>query len=344
MRKLGILARMDDSGLGNQTKRLVDFLKPEKVLVIDSTPFGKNKVQHRDWYKDYNAFGIKGFPTNNDVEIFGKDLTHFFCCENPHNFHFYVYGKRKNYKTYCQTNYEFCDNLNRLVPLPDKFIMPSYWYLEDMQHRFGNDRVLYLPPPLDLSKFDSETNKARSYRFLHIVGTLAEHDRNGTLDLLSIIKYIPYDFKLVVRSQHQLPSEYIIKDERIVYEIGNVQNPADMYKGFDALILPRRYGGLCLTCNEALASGLPVIMPDISPNNRLLKKNWLVDAKKVNTFMARVSIDVCSVDDMLLVDRISEFITMKNEQLLKEKQDALQIAKDNFSEEVLFPKYAELWK
>lgn len=344
MRKLGILARMDDSGLGNQTKRLVEFLNPEKVLVIDSSSFGKNKVQHRDWYKNYNAYSVKGFPTNRDVEIFGKDLTHFFCCENPHNFHFYLYGKRRGFKTYCQTNYEFCDNLAALVPLPDKFLMPSHWHVDTMSHRFGNDRVELLPPPIKMSDFNSEINKSRHYRFLHIVGTLASHDRNGTLDLLNSLKFVPYDFRLVIRSQHQLPSEYILKDERVVYEIGTIPNTADMYLNFDALILPRRYGGLCLPCNEALASGLPVIMTDISPNNQLLKKGWLVPASKTHSFMARVPIDVYSVHDLDLADMVSHFLTMSDSQLLKEKQDALKIAEDNFSEEVLREKYERLFR
>lgn len=340
----GLLARMDDSGLGNQTKALADFLQFEKILVINSSNFAKNKIQHKDWYRDFNAYEVKGFPTNSDVEIFCKDITHFFCCENPHNFHFYIYGKRKGFKTYCQTNYEFCDNLARLVPLPDMFIMPSYWHLDTMKHRFGEDKVIHLPPPLDLNKFDSQINKARSYKFLHIVGTLATHDRNGTLDLLHAIKYIPHDFKIVIRSQHSLPNEYMLKDDRIIYEVGNVGNLADMYKGFDAMIIPRRYGGLCLTCNEALASGLPVIMPDISPNNQLLKKDWLVEAKKTGNFMARVPIDVYGVHDMMLADKISEFITMSDNSLLKEKQDALKIAQDNFSEEVLREKYERLFR
>ena len=35
------------------------------------------------------------------------------------------------------------------------------------------------------------------------------------------------------------------------------------------LVLPRKYGGLCLPALEAAASGLAVLMPDISPNHEL---------------------------------------------------------------------------
>lgn len=39
------------------------------------------------------------------------------------------------------------------------------------------------------------------------------------------------------------------------------------------MILPRKYAGLCLPMNEALMSGLPVIMTDIEPNNVILPKS-----------------------------------------------------------------------
>ena len=43
MARLAIIARADATGLGNQTRRLVEMLNPERVLVIDSTPFNQNQ-------------------------------------------------------------------------------------------------------------------------------------------------------------------------------------------------------------------------------------------------------------------------------------------------------------
>ena len=48
--RLGIIARADKTGLGNQTKELVDMLKPDKVLLIDSSHFNGNK-QYPEWYE-----------------------------------------------------------------------------------------------------------------------------------------------------------------------------------------------------------------------------------------------------------------------------------------------------
>lgn len=39
-----------------------------------------------------------------------------------------------------------------------------------------------------------------------------------------------------------------------------------MYDGQHLVVLPRRYGGLCLPCQEALVVGCAVLMPDTVPN------------------------------------------------------------------------------
>ena len=53
--RLGIIARSDNTGLGNQTRELVKMLNPDKILLIDSEHFNGNE-QHREWYKDYNQY------------------------------------------------------------------------------------------------------------------------------------------------------------------------------------------------------------------------------------------------------------------------------------------------
>jgi len=51
--RIGIIARCDDTGLGNQTRELVNMLNPEKIMVINSRFFNQNK-QHFEWYEEYN--------------------------------------------------------------------------------------------------------------------------------------------------------------------------------------------------------------------------------------------------------------------------------------------------
>ncbi len=344
MRKLAMIVRGDNTGLGNQTRRLCYFLKPERIIYINSTGFSKVKEQHFDWYNSFTGYTINGFPNMREVEISLKGMTHFFTCETPYNFYYYEHARRLGIKTFCQTNYEFCDNLNHDYPIPDLFIMPSYWKVKEMKDRFGKDSVIHLPPPIDPNEFkgarEVNFNRKGKIRFLHMVGTLAANDRNGTLDLHNSLKFTKSDFELVIHSQQELPQEYMIKDSRVIYSMRSVENPEELYKDFDALILPRRYAGLCLPCNEALMSGLPVIMTDISPNNELLPKEWLVKARKKGSFVARTILDFYESDLRELAKKIDWLCQQKD----TIKLQAFSLGHTNFANSSLLSKYEELFK
>lgn len=337
---VGLIVFSNYSGIAIQSRRMCYALKPNKILAIDSSGFSKNKEQHWDWYSSFTGILTKGFPTNREIDVFLKGLTKVFCIENPLNFHLLNECKRLGIKLYIQSNYEFCDHLNRDLVPPTKFLMPSYWMIDDMKKKFGDDRVMYLPPPMNPQEFTKarEINFRRiGKKYLHIIGTLATHDRNGTLAIIEALRQSKGDFEIVIRSQHKLPIEYMTDDRRVKYEIRNSQEVSDMYKDFDAVILPRRYGGLSLVCNEALMSGLPVIMTDISPNNELLPKKWLVPATKTAELMTRTIIPVYSAN----VQKLAEFLD--NLQVTEEdKIEAFELGYNQFSETELLPVYSKL--
>lgn len=342
--KLGIIAFANSGGLAVQTQRLVKMLNPHRVLVIDSSKFSKNKKHDFSFFKDYDHFITQGFPKNYDVIKFIDGLTHVLTVENPYNFYLIHACRERGIRTICQTNYEFCENVfASWLPIPDLFLMPSPWKVEEMIEKFGLRHVLYLPPPINPNEFREvrkiNRNRRGKPRFLHIIGTLAHRDRNGTLDLLKALKFAKGDFELVIKSQHKLPSKYKSNDKRVSYEIGNVERNADLYKDFDALILPRRYGGLSLTTNEALMSGLPVIMTNISPNKELLPKTWLVPVSRGRGFKARMVVDCYSADPGLLAKKIDKF-ALKEFKLLK--LNAYMLGIDNFSVKILKSYYEQI--
>lgn len=344
MVKLGIIVLSNNSGLGNQTRRLCQMLKPYRILAVDSSSFSRNAKQNWHWYDNFSGYITKGFPTQKEVDVFLQGLTHVLCAENPFSFYLLSRAKQLGIKVYIQSNYEFCDHLVNHIELPTKFLMPSHWMVDEMIARFGADKVEYLPPPIMLSEFTRARDKNLIHtgpaKLLHVIGTLAAHDRNGTLDLLRAVHMCKSEFTLIIRSQHPLPQEYITHDHRVRYDIRNVDDINDMYEGFDALILPRRYGGLTLTMNEALMSGMPVIMPDISPNNKILPKEWLVPAHRIGKFTARTPIDIYGCDIQALASRIDWVASQDCEKI---KTQALDIAYENFADSVLLEKYQKLW-
>lgn len=344
---LGIIARADKTGLGNQTRNLVRMLNPHRVLVIDSTPFNGNP-QFFDVFDNYPTYIARGFPNDYEIEQFIQGLDAVLTCELFYNSNLVTIADKYGVRTYNQYNYEFLDHLvNPRLALPTKLISPSKWHLGEMQKRYG-DRVIYLPPPTFAGDFNEVAEHNMSLplgkpRFLHTVGRMAMNDRNGTLDLLNALQYTKEDFELVLKVQtgFNLP----VNDPRVVVDRSSPNNEAELYRGFHALILPRRYAGLCLPMNEALLSGLPVIMTNVEPNNYVLPPEWLVDARIMGSFKARTNIELYSAYPDSIAQTIDWICAnVKTSQWIIQQRHAHKIGYDNYSAEVLRPRYLEVIK
>jgi glycosyltransferase involved in cell wall biosynthesis len=175
-------------------------------------------------------------------------------------------------------------------------------------------------------------------RLLHVGGKFAAKDRNGTETVLQMLKYSKANYELVITTQ-KFP-ELNLKDSRITVNNNNPENREELYNGFDAMVLPRRYAGLCLPMNEALISGLPVFMTNISPNNLILPKEWLVKSEHVNSFQAKSLIDVYEGSPEHLATIVDDYMNNKDKREMKDS--ALQIGLNNFAEVNLKDKYLNL--
>ena len=341
--RLGIIARSDNTGLGNQTMELVKMLNPNKILLINSQFFNNNQ-QHPEWYKDYNVIETrKGMPRTNEVLAFLENIDVVISCETFYHLELVNLAKQRGIKTILQYNYELFGNLAHPEwTLPDVLLAPSIWNLDIIVQKFGGKtQVMHLPPPTDHTLFNQakEINLSKDHkRILHIAGKKAAKDRNGTESILKMMKYSKEDYELVIKSQ--TPLNLICKDSRVKIEIGNPDNRQDMYSGFDAMVLPRRYAGLCLPMNEALMSALPVFMTDISPNNAILPAKWLAESKKIDSFRTKSMVDVYDVRSEGLAKIIDRYVANNSKHEIKET--AVQIGLDNFSVDKLKQKYLDI--
>lgn len=347
---LGIIARADKTGLGNQTRNLVKMLQPFRVMVIDSRPFNKNE-QFFETYANNNTQIVRGFPTDTDIRRFLRGLDAVLTCETFYNPKFVDWAELAHIRTYNQYNYEFLDHfINPRLKLPTKLLSPSKWHLDDMKHIYG-DRVIYLPPPT----FSAQYEQVREYnygitckpRFLHIVGRMAMNDRNGTLDLLKALAYTKEDFELVLKVQTSSPVIEAARDDpRVTIDYNSPNDETELYKGFHAMILPRRYAGLCLPMNESLMSGLPVIMTDIDPNNQVLPQKWLAYAIREGDFKTRTQIDLFSAEPQQLAMRMDEMARVANDptKMKQARDEAYDIAYKNYSAEALLHQYLGVLK
>jgi glycosyltransferase involved in cell wall biosynthesis len=304
-------------------------------MLIDSTSFNGNK-QYPEWYSSYNTTTINGFPTNQQCVEFLKDIDVLISCELFYNPNFVAYAKTMGVKTVLIFNHEFLDNLsNPNLPVPDVMIQPSLWYYSEMKDRF-NSR--YLPTPIFEDEFKQarETNLNRSGRnYLFMNGKTAVHDRNGLESLYEALPLARGDFTVTIKAQHDIKKH---PDPRLIYDFTNPDNQNELYEGYDALIQPRRYGGQTLSMCEALQSGMPVVMTNISPNNKVLPAEWLVDAEKIDSFMTRTLIDIYSAHPTYLAYTLDHLDTSKKSKLIAYKFS------EQYDAERLRPQYEELLK
>ncbi len=316
--RLGLIVNTGRGGLHYQTEALKRMLKPHKVLYVDS----------------------EVLPTFIEFEAFFKDIDVMLTAETPYVYEAWNWARMAGVKTFCQPNWELWDGLVQPnMPHPDQYLIPSYWHLEDFQELFPN--AIYLPPPTIESDFTKarEINLKRTgkRRFVHIVGKPAIYDRNGWGAIMDALPQTESDFELVVYAQQEITG---LRDDRVKYHVYDVEDQTELYTDFDALIMPRRYGGLCLPANEALMAGLPVIMTDISPNNMILPKKWLVPSEVTARFEGRSVIDVYS--PINLAAKIDWFCELSDNEIRNQKEVAYAIGYDNYSDVVLQSKYEQV--
>ena len=343
--RLGIIARSDKTGLGNQTYELTKMLNPTKVLLINSTHFNQNQ-QFPELYEGYNVMETsRGFATDKEAAAFLEGLDAVLSCETFYSTTLIDLAKKMGIKTLLQYNFEFLDNLKHPDwPLPDVLISPSFWNFDLVYDKFSSKcKVVHLPPPVSEERFA----KARSInqngnlnKILHVAGKIADADRNGTNTVMEMLKYSTADYELVIKVQNPERLEDISRDPRLSIDTSNPDSNMDLYSGFDAMVLPRRYAGLCLPMNEALMSGLPVFMTDISPNNFVLPKDWLIESKQIGKIKTRSILPVYEANPRKLAETIDNFINDKNKSIEKEK--AFMLGQELFSVESLREKYINL--
>lgn len=126
-----------------------------------------------------------------------------------------------------------------------------------------------VPVPVPLDRWPTAAPWRPDPVFVHVVGHRAAADRNGTSLLLAAVQRISVPFRLRLITQgDRLPLPVVAPSVHVEVHTGGVEDYWRMYDDADVLVLPRRYGGLCLPANEAAGAGLALVMTDCSPNTR----------------------------------------------------------------------------
>lgn len=253
--KWGLIARSEtDRGIGIQTLAISQAIYPDKTLVVIDQKSGFQP--HPGNYPGASIVHLKHGPVKNtlpeaEIRDWWKGLDVVFTVETFYDWDLISWAKADGVRTVVQGNPEFWQATN---PQPDVWTWPTRWRLDHLP----SGPIIPVPTisrPNVAAPVDMPTLKV-----LHIAGNRAMGDRNGT-DLVSgAMRRMPAGTKVTVFSQAPLAPI------RGVFNRAPAADRWNMYVGQHILLLPRRYGGLCLPALEAMACGLAVMMPQCEPN------------------------------------------------------------------------------
>lgn len=271
--RLGLIARCETArGIAIQSKGFYDAMPVDKVLLVR---FPRPDCREApEWYDASRttqvAYDAKNHTLDESVVrewLRGLDVV--FTVETPNDWRMPTWCREEGVKLVVQGNPEFVRHGRpgfESLPHPDAWWWPTSWRLDHLP------KGTVMPVPMSF-EWAQRRNLDRPLRVLHVVGKRAFADRNGTDQFVSAIRRVRTPIHVTMYGlDGQLPQIPHIPGNRRVavdYFPDGVDDRWEMYRDQDVLVLPRRYGGLCLPALEASACGLAVVMPDCSPNSEL---------------------------------------------------------------------------
>jgi glycosyltransferase involved in cell wall biosynthesis len=268
MTRVGLIARCDDRGIATITHEFFLNMKPAKTLLIEmvNDPF----PQHPERYAVPVGCEVGVYQMDPKVSLdlpvwvmedFLRDLDVVFAHETVYDWRLIDMARERGVKTVIQANPE----LHRSTDIsPDVWCWPTPWLIDHMPSQI----VLPVPTPDHQERAAPDADWGEALCVLHVAGHAAIGDRNGTLDFMRAVEMLQTNVLVTVIGQDGwLPECKPPRNVRLITHSTGVPNRWDMYRGNHLVVLPRRYGGLSLPCQEAMASGCAVMMTDCAPND-----------------------------------------------------------------------------
>lgn len=275
--RVGLIARAEQRGLGILTAAFYRHMRPDRTLVVDMGPLAGGFVPDFGQYPDATVVPFDGHYMQ--AEVAGHTLR-----GTPDDFRWWLAGLDVVYSA--ETFYDW-----RLVEWADQLGVATVLHAMPEFYRHATDpfmprptqvwnptcwRMDLLPPgsPVVPVPVEDDVWPLRPagtdgpLQVVHVAGHRAAGDRNGTLLLLAAAQRCHQPMDITVHCQDaNLP---VVRPRagavRLRMVAGGQPHRTDLYAGGQVLVLPRRYGGLCMPAQEALGAGLALAMPQCPPN------------------------------------------------------------------------------
>lgn len=177
------------------------------------------------------------------------------CPERPLPGDLFARARRAGKRTVLLVNAEWC-----LPHLPDAATVDLYIARTRQGlacvRAWAPERVVCLPAPLDLVELPYR-RRDRAERFLWAGGWGGVANRKGWPAVKEALA-LDHGLPLELRAQAELDTAGLPAGVEV---LGSVGTPAELYQAADVAVVPSRWEGCGLQALEALACGLPVLVP-----------------------------------------------------------------------------------
>lgn len=254
MNDVGLVGFACATGLGNAAADFYVHLPFARWLVLDHTRFRLNQthLDARCTVRDLDML-------ESDVAAWLDGLDAVFAIQNGYAPRLWELAKQRGMRTVLMVNGEWFAPASPDMALIDCFIAPTAACAAMLRETGFGDRTIFLPHPIDTDRF-AFRRRVRAEVFLHITGH-NDRDRKGTSLVLDAARRCP-EVLFLIRAQD---GDWAAPPN--VRLLGPVDRPPELYTIGDIAIQPSRYEGVGLPILEAMASGLPTIVPDGPPMN-----------------------------------------------------------------------------
>lgn len=262
--RVGLIARGEDRGLGIQSWEWARHMRPDRVLLVDPGELGRGFEIHHDRYPGATVAAWDGrhFADATAVRQWLHGVDVVYTAETFYDERLPGWCRHQGVRLVVHVNPEFW----KWPGLDATTWAPTAWRLG---HLPEGTEVVPVPVPLDRWPRPAPLRSNDEAVFVHVVGHRAAGDRNGTTLLLAAVQRLSVPFRLRLLTQDaRLPVPRVQSCVHVERHLGGLEDYWRCYEDADVLVLPRRYGGLCLPANEAAGAGLAIVMPDCSPNGR----------------------------------------------------------------------------
>lgn len=263
--KIGLLARADERGIAHQTREFWLNMRPSATLVmlLDDPAWPEDPAKFSGISVDYVRVDRRNRLLDpRKARKLARAVDVIFAVESLMDWDLARYAREERCRTVVQGNPEFYIHERGGLAEPDRWVWPTPWLRDELPP--GD----YLPVPVpDEPPVQAADPFDGPLRVLHVAGHAAAGDRNGTLEFMQSLSYVRTPMEVTVIGQdHWLPKAHPSNKVTLTVNPDGVYNRWSMYEGQHVVMLPRKYGGLCLPAQEAARCGLAVVMPACSPN------------------------------------------------------------------------------